>query len=78
MSEPAGGINVYKCQTCGWKAVTENLVEGTTPFMIACERCTGSCYSSFYRVPQDQPATHVWFKPDTDEELIAAVDAEIK
>lgn len=77
MSEEQNAINIYTCQTCGWKAITKNLVVGTTPFMIGCEHCSGSCHSSFYHVAQDQIPTHEWFKPATDAELIATIDAEL-
>lgn len=61
--------NIYICDTCGHHIVTKDLVEGTTPFMISCQRadkCLGKMASSFYRVfdPEDKMAhSHEWYKP---------------
>lgn len=75
MTEAARAINVYTCPTCGWKAITRNLVEGVTPFLIRCEgkKCDKDnfpgCMSAMYRVNQHQTPTHEWYKP-SDEELM--------
>lgn len=37
MTEQAGKKNGYKCKGCGWRIVTVNACEGTTPFMVGCE-----------------------------------------
>lgn len=37
MSEQAGKKNGYTCQGCGWRIVTVNVDDGTTPFMVGCE-----------------------------------------
>ncbi len=65
MSEKAGAINVYVCQSCGTEVVTRNKHDGTTPFMVGCVACPGVSYSSFYRVDQTLTPTHEWFKPMT-------------
>jgi hypothetical protein len=64
-----GKKNVYTCQTCAWKAITVDLVEGVTPFMIGCERplCEGDAYSAGYVVDQTLLPTHEWYRPDTKE-----------
>lgn len=64
-----GRKNVYTCGTCGWQAVTIDLVQGVTPFMIGCERegCRGDAYSAFYRVDQAREPTHEWYRPDAAE-----------
>ena len=64
--EKAGQRNAYVCQKCGKSIVTENVDDGTTPFMIACRAtkgCRGAMYSTFYSIPQSTPATYEWFKP---------------
>jgi hypothetical protein len=64
--EKVGQRNCYICQECGGFIITENLDDGTTPFIIACKAtkgCHGTMYSMFYNIPQDMPATYEWFKP---------------
>ena len=64
--EKAGQRNAYVCQKCGKSIVTENVDDGTTPFMIACRATKGgrgAMYSTFYSIPQSTPATYEWFKP---------------
>lgn len=65
MAEAQGAVNVYTCQSCGARLVTKNRDEGTTPFMVGCQRdgCGGVCYSGFYRVDQSLVPTHEWFRP---------------
>ena len=60
-----GKINVYTCESCGSRIVTVDRHEGTTPFMIACERegCLGYAQSSFYRNPERLTPTKEWFRP---------------
>jgi len=58
--------NVYTCQECGGKIVTEDVDEGVTPFMLKCratEGCDGNMWSAFYRCDQTLPAGFEWFMP---------------
>lgn len=65
--------NAYTCQTCGKTMVTEDVDEGTTPFMVGCRvtaNCSGMMQSHFYRgeiVASDKPALFVWRKPNAKE-----------
>lgn len=82
MSEQQHAINVYTCPACGWRAVTVNLVAGTTPMFIQCEgsfdcarkfqgnRDYPGAVSAMYRVPQDLEPTHEWYKP-TEAEIVS-------
>jgi hypothetical protein len=69
VSEAAGQVNRYDCQSCGDHIVTVNVVEGVTPFMISHRddagsvACSGRMYSCFYRVDQDLEPTHEWYRP---------------
>ncbi len=57
--------NVYTCPH-GHATWTEDVDEGTTPFMIPCqtEHCPEAAESSFYRISSDpQPVTHEWYRP---------------
>lgn len=59
-------INVYTCAACGGKIVTEDIVEGVTPYMLACKAtvgCGGLMRSSFYSVDQTLKAGWEWYKP---------------
>lgn len=61
-----GDINQYTCKTCGKHIVTVDRDDGTTPFMIACQRspaCPGPMASHAYRVSQDLRPSHEWYKP---------------
>lgn len=61
-----GEINQYTCKTCGKHIVTVDRDDGTTPFMIACQRspaCPGPMASHAYRVSQDLHPSHEWYKP---------------
>lgn len=89
MSEVAGAINTYTCNLCGWKAITINRVEGTTPFIIRCENLTcrekrsasadvGDCYSAVYRVPQSLAPTHEWYRPTTPGEKKKLKDPSVQ
>lgn len=61
MTEQAGLINVYACgKHATW---TRNADEGTTPFIIRCPACGAEAQSQFYRVPQDAPVSHEWYRP---------------
>jgi len=64
-----GAKNIYCCDTCHRHLVTQDIDDGTTPFIIACQAtvgCRGRMYSSLYRVfdPEDRlMPTHEWYKP---------------
>ncbi len=62
-----GHINVYQCEKCLEVTVTEDVDEGTTPFMILCRKqgCDGMAKSALYRVNQNLKATHEWYRPET-------------
>ena len=69
--------NLYQCQDCHGEIVTLDLVDGTTPFMLACHvtpGCAGMMNSSFYRCEQTLPHHYEWFKPDSlegyDEDML--------
>jgi hypothetical protein len=65
-----GKKNVYSCTECGYQTITIDKDDGTTPFMIQCRnpfKCTGWSRSNFYRVDQDLPPTHEWYRPDEQE-----------
>lgn len=49
---------------CGRFTVTVDREPGVTPFMIRCPFCKATATSSFYRVPQNWPADHEWYRPD--------------
>lgn len=73
MSEQHNAINIYTCQTCGWKMITINRAEGVTPAFVSCENgCDPesfpTCISSMYRVPQTLTPTYEWYRP-SDEEM---------
>lgn len=63
--------NRYTCEKCKGQIITEDLDEGTTPFMVSCRvkvGCKGLMQSSFYRgVGDDEPTTFVWRKPTPTE-----------
>jgi hypothetical protein len=66
VSEAAGRINTYTCQTCERKIVTVNVDEGTTPMMLGCRapgRCAGTMVSAGYRCDQSLTPTHEWYRP---------------
>lgn len=72
--EKKKAVNVYVCPSCGWRAITVNLVDGVTPFFIRCEgarRCDAdrfpSATSAMYRVDQSLTPTHEWYRPDEQE-----------
>lgn len=73
MSEQANAVNVYVCPQCGWRMVTINRLEGTTPMFV---RCGNGCdrgdfpvaCSSMYRADQAQTPTHEWYRPTTASE----------
>lgn len=59
-------INTYTCDTCQGEIVTEDLVEGTTSFMVPCqatEGCQGKMTSAFYRCDQTLTPEWEWYKP---------------
>jgi|GEM_PF-1412178 len=70
---PAGSLvgkkNVYICVSCERGVVTVDREDGVTPMLIPCQfGCKAVMHSQFYRVQQDLPATHEWYRP-TEEEL---------
>ena len=64
---PEGKKNVYVCGRCGWKLVTVDVDDGTTPAMTDCGKCNGVAESSMYHVDQTLEPTHEWYSPDVDE-----------
>lgn len=63
-----GKKNLYHCSDCHGEIVTLDLVDGTTPFMLACHvtpGCHGSMRSSFYSCDQRMPHQYEWFKADS-------------
>lgn len=85
VSEEKGAINIYTCPSCGWRAITRNRDDGTTPFMIACEGkdCeadprVGGCTSAFYRVDQTLEPTHEWYRPLSAGERKAMKDPALR
>lgn len=67
---PKGLKNLYQCSDCHDQIVTLDLVDGTTPFMLACHvtpDCKGMMTSSFYQCEQNLPFHYEWFKPDSLE-----------
>jgi hypothetical protein len=60
-------INQYTCRTCGGVITTVDRNEGTTPWMLACratDGCTGSMFSSMYRVAPYLTPEWEWYKPE--------------
>lgn len=59
-------INAYTCDA-GHRCVTIDRVEGTTPFMIACQTdgCDLTAKSALYRVGDAEKPTHEWYRPDS-------------
>lgn len=70
-------INVYTCRVCGKKFVTKRISEGTTPFMMACNKCGSDAESCFFNCKQDLEPSYVWYKPETDEEFDKQFEYEI-
>lgn len=75
-----GAVNEYICTRCGWKAITVDLHEGTTSFIIRCEaaNCGGEAHSLFYRVDQNQQPTHEWYRPLSTSERKALKNEAVK
>ena len=71
--------NVYVCQTCGGKLLSEKRDEGTTPFMIGCRMgtdCDGDMHSTFGNIRLmmrvtliDGPDPAILFIKPTEHEL---------
>jgi hypothetical protein len=63
-------MNLYGCESgCGFWLVSEDLVEGVTPFLMSC-RCGELAASAFYRVPRAVyflPADVEWYRPEPEE-----------
>ncbi len=60
------GINVYICDKCTGKIVTDNSRGLVTPMYLRCRAtpdCKGLMTSQWYRVAQDQTPTHEWYQP---------------
>ena len=60
-----GKKNIYTCRKCAGQIVTVDVADGTTPFTIRCRvtpNCNGIMQSAFYRVDQNLPATHEWYR----------------
>lgn len=65
-----GKKNLYQCHDCHGEIVTLDLVDGTTPFMLAClvtPGCKGMMTSSFYQIDQSLPFQYEWFMPDSPD-----------
>lgn len=65
-NEPRRKKNAYTCTVCKGRIVTEDVVEGVTPFMLACKvtaLCQGSMQSHFYDIDQGEVATFEWYRP---------------
>lgn len=74
MPSKSGMINVWTCSKCNNAMICVHADTGVTPFMIACDKCGDTAQSHFYRVKQP---THVWFRPDTVEELMTISKDEL-
>lgn len=60
-----GKKNIYTCEKCGFKFVTIDRDEGTTPFITMCQLpgpCGGMTQSSFYQVDQSLTPTFEWYR----------------
>jgi hypothetical protein len=69
---PAGGLigkkNQYYCVSCRRAVVTVDRDDGVTPMLIPCQfGCKAVMHSAFYKVNQDLPATHEWYRPGEEE-----------
>lgn len=64
-------INMYTCQVCGRKMITQDKDEGVTPFMIECDvdKCEGLAHSSFYRFSEKVTSIDYFWKKLTDDEI---------
>ncbi|GHH57788.1 hypothetical protein [Lentzea cavernae] len=63
-TEEAGMVNAYVCPD-GHTTWTRNGDDGTTPHVMPCPEtgCDKEATSQFYKVPQETPATHEWYRP---------------
>lgn len=78
MSESAGKVNHYVCQSCKHVTKTVNRDAGVTPFIIRCT-CGGDMFSQFYRVPQFANACGLeWVSPTPEERasFLALIDPD--
>ena len=67
---PKPTLNAYTCELCGFSIVTVDHAAGVTPAFIPCQvtpDCPGWMHSARYRVAQDLPPTHEWYRPDPAE-----------
>ncbi len=78
MSEEAKKINTYSCTNCGYKMITINRDEGTTPFMIECDKCGSDSYSCWYRCDQNLEPQYEWYKPMTTSERKKLTSEDVK
>lgn len=67
-----GMKNVYMCDTCGHGFISQDIDDGTTPFMTKCltPGCKGNATSFFYKAPQDWlrgRAVVEWYRPTQEE-----------
>lgn len=65
-NEPKRKKNAYTCTICKTRIVTEDVVDGVTPFMLGCradKQCRGSMQSHFYQIDQNEVATYEWYRP---------------
>lgn len=63
-------INIYTCSDfdCGYRIVTIDLEEGTTPFGVLCKKCKKRmAYSAFYKVDQTLIPEYEWYKPNLED-----------
>jgi hypothetical protein len=65
---PQHKVNSYVCPACRRETITRDIHEGTTPFLMACPKCSeGLAQSSIYRCNQFQDAEVLWIRPTTGE-----------
>lgn len=74
----ANMINIYTCQSCGYKLVTIHVDEGVAPAIVLCPACcTGESKSAFYDVDPGLVPEGEFYKPSTEQELIWQTNMEI-
>lgn len=78
--------NAYVCKDCRHITLTVDIHEGTTPFMIDCEKCKGMAQSFMYQLPgvlatsqaSGLTPTQEWYNPiygTPPEEIAITLDA---
>lgn len=70
-SAPERKKNLYLCDTCGQGFISQDLDDGTAPFMTPCLSCKGTAHSLMYAAPQamlaEFPPAVVWYRPGPEE-----------